>query len=94
MLIDICFQVGNGCTGGTLYTLPTCQNLSFFPGIEPGSQGYKTRVQPLGDMGRSVLKFVVSRLKKGCDYSFCIAFLKVNTDAFFLNESRRLTKKT
>ena len=43
-----------------MYTLPTWQNLNVFPGIDPGSQGYKKRVQPLDDMGSSTTtEFVI-----------------------------------
>ena len=65
--------------------------LEFFPGFEPGSQGlgYKKRAQPLDDMCRSVLNIAVSRLKKGCVFSFRIAPLKLNIGAAFDTLPRR-----
>ena len=36
---DMLFLSWNGCTTGTLNTLPACQNLNVFPRFEPGSEG-------------------------------------------------------
>ena len=99
MLIDVCFQVGNGCTGGTLYTLPTCQNLDVSPGFEPGSQGYTKKGPTLttrrhGQIGAEHCRTRtrVSRLKEVWGFSFCIAPLKLST--VFTTLPRRPTRQT